>query len=241
MSAPGTYTLTASATGLTAATSASFTVIAGGLASLTFSTQPGGGAGGQAFGAQPVVTLQDAGGSPTTGIVTLTLSGGSAGAALQCDNNPAVSTGNVATFSGCSVDAVGTDYVLTATSGGVTATSAPFDVTAGGITTLEITAAPTSATGGSPFADVVVKASDAGGNPAGGTVALALVPELGTEGAVLTCPSPTATATGGVATFEDCRSTWPARATGCRRPSPERPPRSTRPRPSTSRSVQRTT
>jgi RHS repeat-associated protein len=204
VSAPGTYTLTASAAGLTAATSATFTVIPGGLARLTFSTQPGGGAGGQAFATQPVVTLSDAGGSPATGIVTLTLSGGSDGAALLCNNNPAVSTGNVATFSGCFVDAVGTGYVLTATSGGVTATSSPFDVTAGGITTLEITAAPSSAVGGSPVADVVVKAYDAGGNPAAGSVALALVPELGTEGAVLTCPTPTATVTLGVATFAGC-------------------------------------
>ena len=204
VSAPGTYTLTASASGLEAATSASFTVIAGGLAFMTFSTQPGGGAGGQPFAAQPVVTLEDAGGSPTTGVVALTLSGGSADAALQCANNPAVSAADVATFSGCSVDTIGTGYVLTATSGGVTATSLPFDVTAGGIATLEFTAAPASATGGSAFADVIVKASDAGGNPAGGTVDLALVPELGTEGAVLTCPSPTATATGGVANFRDC-------------------------------------
>ena len=151
-----------------------------------------------------MVRLQDAGGSPTSGIVALTLSGGSAGAVLQCDNNPAVSMANLATFNGCSVDTVGNGYVLTATSGGVTVTSAPFDVTAGGITTLEITAAPASATGGSPFADVVVEASDAGGNPAAGTVALALVPELGTEGAVLTCPSPTATAIRGMATFRGC-------------------------------------
>ncbi len=204
VSAPGTYTLTASSGDFTAP-SASFTVIPGGLASLTFSTQPGGGAGGQSFGTQPVLTLKDAGGSPATGIVMLTLSGGSAAAVLQCANNPAVSAGNLATFSGCRVDTDGTGYRLTATSGGVTATSEPFDVTAGELTTLEITAEPDSARGGSAFADVVVKTSDGGGNPAAGTVSLALAPELGTEGAVLTCPNPTATATSGVATFKDCR------------------------------------
>ena len=82
--------------------------------------------------------------------------------------------------------------------------STPFDVTAGGITTLEIAAAPTSATGGSRVRRRRREGVRRGGNPAGGTVALALVPELGTEGAVLTCPSPTATATGGVATFAGC-------------------------------------
>ena len=203
VSAPGTYTLTATATGLTAATSARFTVVAGGLAAMAFTTQPGGGGGGQAFATQPIVTLSDASGAPTTGIVTLTLSGGSAGAALQCESNPTVSVANKATFSGCRVDAVGDNYVLTATSAGVKVNSAPFAVTAGGVSSLRITAAPEAANGGSPFADVVVKATDSGGNPAAGAVTLALVPGLGTDGAVLKCAGPTAT-TNGSATFKGC-------------------------------------
>ncbi|MCW2620654.1 MAG: hypothetical protein JWL64_256, partial [Frankiales bacterium] len=203
VSSPGTYTLTATATGLTSATSAGFTVVAGGLASLAFTAQPGGGAGGQTFGTQPVVKLRDAGGAPTTGVVTLTLSGGSAGASLHCDSNPAVSVGDTVSFKGCRVDAVGDDYVLTATSSGVTVRSAPFDVTAGQIAALRITAAPATAVGGSPFADVKVEATDIGGNRAAGSVRLSRVPDLGTEGAVLDCAGTRAT-TNGIATFAGC-------------------------------------
>ena len=58
----GGYTLTASATGLTSATSSSITVSVGAAAKLVFTTQPGGSpTGGTAFPTQPVVQVQDAG------------------------------------------------------------------------------------------------------------------------------------------------------------------------------------
>jgi hypothetical protein len=59
----GTYTLTATSGTLTSAVSASFTISVGPAAKLAFTTQPSGGASNTAFGTQPVVAVQDAGGN----------------------------------------------------------------------------------------------------------------------------------------------------------------------------------
>ena len=63
----GTYTLTASATGLTSATSNSLTITVGAASKLGFTTQPTGAVGGAPFAAQPVVAVQDAGGNTIVG------------------------------------------------------------------------------------------------------------------------------------------------------------------------------
>ena len=62
----GNYTLTASATGLTGATSNTFPITIGAASQLAFTTQPGGGVDGTAWATQPVVTVQDAGGNTVT-------------------------------------------------------------------------------------------------------------------------------------------------------------------------------
>ena len=57
------YTLTAADGGLTPVTSAPFNVSAGAPSQLVFSTEPGGGADGVPFAAQPVVSIEDSGGN----------------------------------------------------------------------------------------------------------------------------------------------------------------------------------
>ena len=82
----GSYTLTASAAGLTSGTSSSFTITVGAAAKVAFTTQPGGGASQVAWATQPVVAVQDAGGNTVTtdtSSVTLTLTT-PGGATLAC-------------------------------------------------------------------------------------------------------------------------------------------------------------
>ncbi len=59
----GNYTLSASATGLSGATSSSFSITVGPATQLAFSTQPGGGANGATWATQPAVSVEDSGGN----------------------------------------------------------------------------------------------------------------------------------------------------------------------------------
>ncbi|HET9050190.1 MAG TPA: RHS repeat domain-containing protein, partial [Candidatus Dormibacteraeota bacterium] len=200
------YTLSATdSTANVSGTSTAFDVVAGTAGRISFSTQPGGGAGGSPFGTQPAVTLTDAGGNPVSGSVALTLSGGTAGAALSCAVNPFSASSGVATFSGCSVSLNGNGYRITATSGSLTAVSQPFSVTGGNVARAAFTNEPTSSTGGTSLpSQPAVALTDAGGNPAAGAVTLTITPGTGQAGANLTCASNTVTAVGGTATFGNC-------------------------------------
>ena len=60
------YTLKATASGLTTATSSAITITVGPAATLGFTTQPGGGANAATWATQPAVTVEDAGGNPVT-------------------------------------------------------------------------------------------------------------------------------------------------------------------------------
>ena len=216
---------------------------AAGLAGLSFSTQPGGGAGGTPFATQPVVTLQDAGGNPATGVVSLTLTGGTGG----CEPCSATTTrpcrsATPPTFRGCRVDTFGTGYVLTATSGGQTATSHAVRRHRGRHRRAEHRRSahrrhrrhcvrrrrrdrPPTPVATPPAARSRWRWSPASAPRARSSPARARQP-----------PPPAASPPSSAA-----RSTWPARATACRRRWPGRPPRSPRPTPSTSPSGQRTT
>ncbi len=177
-----TYTLTATATGLTAGTSASFAITAGAASKVAFTTQPSAGTGGTALPTQPVVSVQDASGNTVTGStssVTLALTS-AAGATLTCTTNPKAAVAGVAAFAGCKVDKAGT-YTLTAAASGLTSgVSSGFTITAGAATQLVFTVAP--ATGVSRAASATtgpftLQLQDANGNAvvagAGGvTVAL---------------------------------------------------------------------
>ncbi len=96
------------------------TVTAGTARQLVFTTEPAGASAGTPFGV--VVTARDSVGNTATGFtggvtVAITPGTGKAGAALRGSATvPAVS--GVATFSGLSVDSVGTGYTLTASATG---------------------------------------------------------------------------------------------------------------------------
>jgi hypothetical protein len=130
------YRLTATAPGLTSATSVAFDISQGPAKQLGFTSQPVGGSGGLPFSTQPVVAVQDFGGSTagtSTASVTLaiTSSTGTSGAVLTCDGGLTKAAVNgVVTFSGCTIDRAGTGYTLAATSSSLTqAVSKAFTMT----------------------------------------------------------------------------------------------------------------
>ncbi len=135
------YTLEATASGLTSATSAVFSITVGPAAQLAFTTQPTNGYTDSAFLQLPAVTLQDAYGNTVVGTaqnVTLAIQNNAGpGATLSGTTIVAVDTSTgVATFDGLSIDRVGTGYTLTATGNTVQTTpgvvvSSAFDIQAG--------------------------------------------------------------------------------------------------------------
>jgi hypothetical protein len=167
------YTLTATSGSLTSATSNPFNITVGPASKLAFNTSPSNSTGGVAFGTQPVVTVQDAGGntviSDSTSSVTLAITSGTgtSGAALSCA--PATAVNGVASFSGCKIDKAGMGYTLTATSGSLaSATSSPFNITVGSASKLAFTTSPSNSAVGQVFpTQPVVAVQDAGGNPHG--------------------------------------------------------------------------
>ena len=188
--------------------STAFTVGAGAASHIAFNPDPGGGGGGSPFGTQPVVTLTDAGGNPVAGAVTLSIKSGTGtpGAVLSCATNPlAVSSSGAADFSGCSINDLGSGYVLTATSGSLSVDSTAFDVTTGGPAKASFATEPGGGHGGSDLSpQPVVSLTDAGGNTAAGAVTLSITPGTGTPGATLACASNPVSTTGGTASFSGC-------------------------------------
>lgn len=137
---------------------------------LSFQQQPTTTTAGAAITPAVTVVAVDNDGHPVTGFtgtVTLTLSGGTSGASLSGDRSVSAVAG-VATFSGLSVDRVGTGYLLTAASADlVSTTSAQFAITAAAATHLVFTQQPTTTNPSRSISPpVVVTALDAQGNVA---------------------------------------------------------------------------
>jgi hypothetical protein len=138
----GTYQLTATSYPYdTPATSNAFAVSAGPPARLTFTAQPTAGYAGQPLPIQPMVAITDAGGNVATtsgATITLALSAGTPGASLSCTGGLSRATyAGVATFSGCSINIQGTNYVISALATNVvpnvslaSAVTSPFSVSA---------------------------------------------------------------------------------------------------------------
>ena len=144
---------------------------------LTFTTQPGGGTGGTAWSQQPVVRLEDESGNPVLGLaqnVTLTIQNNAGpGGTISGTVTMAVDTATgLATFSGLSIDKIGSGYTLTATGSTVNTSpgvliSSAFAVTVGSASAYRIT----DAAGETPTAGVgdqlAITLVDAGGNTVG--------------------------------------------------------------------------
>ncbi|MFP2904773.1 beta strand repeat-containing protein [Pyxidicoccus sp. 3LFB2] len=198
------YTLAASATGLTSATSAAFNVTPGEAQTLAFTTQPSSTVAGTAFNPAVAVTVRDAFGNTvtsSTATIQLALANNPSGAALAGTLSIAAVSG-VASFPGISVNRVGTGYTLSASAQGLTTTSNAFDIEAGAAAQLTFSVQPSSVSAGSNLTpEVEVTAIDSQGNVATAftgavTVALAANPTSDTlQGTV------TANAVAGVARF----------------------------------------
>lgn len=193
--------ITASAAGLTSATSNVFTVTPAAPAALAFSTQPGGGASAVPWSTQPVVEIRDSSGNfidTATNAVTLTLTTGT-GNLSGTVTVPAV--GGRAVFTNLSMDLVGTDKVLTATAVGLSSVSSnAFTITPGIPQSNSLVSASTSSlfADGTTTSTITVTLKDAYANPVAGK-SVTLVSDRG--GTDTISGSPATTNASGIATF----------------------------------------
>jgi hypothetical protein len=187
--------------------------------SLAFTSQPTGGTAGIAWTQPVIVALKDAYGnivsSDSSTQVSLAISTNPAGGTLTCTNGLTqyVSMG-VATFTGCSVNRIGTGYTLRAStpynSSIAAATSSAFNIVAGAPTQLGFTTQPSNVAVSQSFPVApVVAVQDAGGNTitsgTGSTTAITLSLGSNPGGGVLTCTGGrTVVAVSGVARFTGC-------------------------------------
>jgi Spherulation-specific family 4 len=214
----GSYTLTATDGSLTAATSGTVSVTAGAAAQLAFTSQPGGGANGAAWSAQPLVAVQDSAGNLVTGSsasVTLAIaSQPGTGATLSCTKNPVAATAGIASFAGCKITGEAGNYTLKATASGLTsAASGTFTVTVGAAAKLVFTTQPGGGTSGAAWpTQPKVSVEDSGGNvvtTGSSAVTLAIASQPG-SGARLRCTTNPVTTSAGVAAFAGCTITGTA-------------------------------
>jgi hypothetical protein len=201
------YTLTASAAGLTDASSAAFDVSPDGEDHLEFIIQPTSATAGASITPAIQVAVLDVFGNTVTtftGDVTLSIGANPGGAVLSGTTTTAAVAG-VATFADVSLDRSGTGYTLTATALGLSSvTSISFDVAAGAATQLAFTVQPTNTDTGAAITPAVqVMARDALGNTATSftgsvTIAIGSNPSGGTLSGTTSVA-----AAAGVASFDD--------------------------------------
>src|SRR3989475_5233595 len=205
------YALSATATGLSVATSATFNITSGTATRLAFTVQPTSATAGATITPTVQVTAQDALGNTVpgfTGNVRVAIGTNPTGGTLSGSLTVAA-VGGVASFSTLSLNKSGTGYTLAATATGMSgATSAPFDIAEGTPSQLVFTVQPTSTTAGALLTPAVqITAQDALGNTVAGfpgEVTPAIPPGTGAPGA-----TPPGTETGaavrGVATLSRLR------------------------------------
>lgn len=126
------YTLNASASGVTGATSASFSITAAGASTLVFTVQPSNTQTGTSISPAVKVTAFDAYGNMATGFsgsTTMSIGQNPSGGTLS-GTKTVTAVNGVATFSDLKIDRAGNGYTLRVNASGVTgATSAQFNVT----------------------------------------------------------------------------------------------------------------
>jgi hypothetical protein len=196
-------TLQVTSTNLTSATTSAITVTPLAATQLVVSTEPPSSVPAST-GFSLAVEAEDAFGNLATsftGSVTITIGSNPGGATLGGTTTVTASNG-LASFSGLTLDKAGSNYLLQATSSGLTsATTTAITVTPASVSQLVVsTQPPLAVTAGTSFG-LVVQAEDASGNPISsfnGDVAIALSSNPG--GATLGGTT-TVTASGGVATF----------------------------------------
>jgi hypothetical protein len=200
----GTYTLTASAAGLTSVSSASFTVTPAG-SRVSFVTQPPASLhAGTSF--SPVVKLADAAGNPVAGVlVSLRMSAGALNGTLTTTTNAA----GQAVFSNLSVNLVGS-YTLQASVAGLpTASSTSFTVTPAAAARLAFVVQPQGNSDGKIQGPVTVRVVDALGNAVAGTAVI-----LGISSGALQGTTTVTTNAAGLAVFSNLSVPAPVPTSG---------------------------
>ena len=200
-------TLSATATGLTGATSSAFNVLVGAASKLVFTGEPGNVAAGSSITPAVTVSVEDNAGNvvPTaTNQITIAIGTNPSSGTLS-GTAQANAVAGVATFSNLSINKVGTAYTLTNSASGLTGTtSSTFNVTPGTASKLVFSAQPTNvAAGGSITPSVTVSIEDTLGNLVTTatnqiTIAIGTNPSGGTLSGTAV-----AAASGGVATFSN--------------------------------------
>jgi subtilase family serine protease len=203
------YVLNATDGSLLGATSSTFNITTGAASAISFSTSPSNAAVNTSITPAIVVHVQDAGGNAVSGDgVTLTIANNAGGAGTVLTGGGSVNTdssGN-ATFSGVSLNKVGTSYTLTATDSSgtpLTVISSAFNITAGAAAQLVFQQQPTNTTAGMSISPaIVVHAQDAGGNAVSGdSITLTIANNAG--GSTLTGGGSASTNVAGNAMFND--------------------------------------
>lgn len=124
-------------------------------ARLAFTTQPVGGTADTPLTAQPVVTVFDANGKVATGyrsILSLAITPGTGAADAKLIGGKTLEPANGEfRSSDIGIDRAGSGYTLTATSGTLSATSAPFNISPGRAAKLVFSVQPSGGTAGSPL------------------------------------------------------------------------------------------
>src|SRR6267142_311740 len=199
------YTLVATTTGLTGATSAPVNITPRPATHLVFTVQPSNTIAGSTISPAVQVAAQDDAGVTVTsfaGSITIALGTNPAGGTLS-GTKIVTAVNGVATFSTLSIDQAGKGHTLVASTTGLTgATSAPFNITPRPATHLVFTVQPSNTIAGSTISPAVqVAAQDDAGvtvTSFGGSITIA----LGTNPAGGTLSgTKIVTAVNGVATF----------------------------------------
>jgi len=197
------YTLSATSTGVSAATSTAFTVNPGAATALAITTAPTTAVNGVALAPQPVVRLVDANGNPVpTNAVTITAALAS-GSGVLGGTLTANTVSGVATFSGLTLTGVVGNYTINFNSGGLASvTTGAIAVSAGAPAGLAFQVQPSNVASGASISPAVqVRVVDGSGNLVGTatnavTIGLGSNPVGGVLGGTLT-----ASAVAGVASF----------------------------------------
>ena len=204
------YTLAATSSALTAATSAAFDVTAGAATQLVFTVQPTNTPAGAVITPAVEVTARDAQGNPTTdfaGQVSIAIGTNPGGGTLS-GTITGTAVDGVVRFSTLRINAAHDGYTLSATAAGLTAAvSAAFDIAPSTPSRLVFSAQPGNATAGVPMATIRVTTRDSLGNTVSsftGAVTVTIGTGSGASGATLTGTT-TAAAVSGVAAFSDLR------------------------------------
>jgi hypothetical protein len=199
-SAANTYTLMASSTGLTSATSTSIVISSGGggATQLAFSAQPTTGTAGTAIGTVSVKVENSTGHVVTGSNAAVTISSSPGGVTGTTTVN---AVNGIATFTNLIFNKVG-KYTLTATSPGLTSATSTrtITITAGPAAQLAFTARATGGTAGTLLAPFNVQVQDAEGNPITTSTAAITLAATG-PGTFTSGSTTTVNASAGVAKF----------------------------------------